>query len=317
VNAEPRVQSGGYHLPVMLREVVEAFAPAAQGIVMDGTAGGGGHTLALLEAYPQIRVVAVDRDPEAHRAVAARVAPYSDRVRQLHARFDEAVLQLESEAVTLAGALLDLGISSRQIDALERGFTHRDEARLDMRMGGETSGGETAADLLNERSEGELREIFWRLGEEPRGRALAQIVVRRRESKPFRLAGDLNEALAELYRRPALAKEKARIYQALRIEVNDELSALAQALPSLRDRLGAGGILAVLSYHSLEDRLVKNAFREWSRSCVCPPELLQCICRGEPLGRLVTRSARKPEADEVASNPRARSARFRVWEKAS
>lgn len=306
-----------YHVPVMVREVVEAMAPAFDGVLFDGTAGGGGHSQALLEHYPELEVIAVDRDPEAIAALRLRLAPFGDRVRLVQARFDEAALRVLPEGVVLAGALLDLGVSSRQIDEPERGFTFRDEAPLDARMEGAAGEGPTAADILNGWSEEELALLFWRLAEEPRGRALARAVVARRSVAPFASAADLNEVLADLYRRPLRAKEKARVYQGLRIAVNRELEALTQALPALRDALRPGGILAVLSYHSLEDREVKNTFREWSRSCVCPPELLQCRCRGHALGTLLTRSVVKPSAAEVAANPRARSARFRVWRKAA
>lgn len=306
-----------YHVPVMVREVVESMAPAFDGVLFDGTAGGGGHSQALLEHYPELEVIAVDRDPEAIAALRLRLAPFGDRVRLVQARFDEAALRALTEGVVLAGALLDLGVSSRQIDEPERGFTFRDEAPLDARMEGAAGEGPTAADILNSWSEEELALLFWRLAEEPRGRALARAVVARRSAAPFASAADLNEVLADLYRRPLRAKEKARVYQGLRIAVNRELEALTQALPALRDALRPGGILAVLSYHSLEDREVKNTFREWSRSCVCPPELLQCRCRGHALGTLVTRSVVKPSEAEVAANPRARSARFRVWRKAA
>jgi 16S rRNA (cytosine1402-N4)-methyltransferase len=313
----PLPSGDAYHVPVMVREVVEAMAPAFDGIVFDGTAGGGGHTLALLEHYPELRVVAVDRDPEAMAALRLRLAPFGERVRLVQARFDEAALQILREGDSLAGALLDLGVSSRQIDATGRGFTFRDEAPLDARMEGAGGEGPTAAEILNTWTQEDLALLFWRLAEEPRGRALARAVVARRDAAPFVRAADLNQVLADLYRRPLRAKEKARIYQGLRIQVNREMEALERALPALRDALRPGGILAVLSYHSLEDREVKNSFREWSRSCVCPPELLQCQCRGRALGTLVNRSVARPSEAEVAANPRARSARFRVWRKAA
>jgi 16S rRNA (cytosine1402-N4)-methyltransferase len=314
---EPLPAGDAYHVPVLRAEVVAALAPAAQGTILDGTAGGGGHSHALLEAYPECRLVAVDRDPEAVAAVTERLAPFGDRVRILRDRFDRAALRLAEEGVALSGALLDLGISSRHIDATERGFTHRDEAPLDMRMAGD-AGDEapTAADILNHTPEDELSRMFRRLGEEPRSRALARRIVERREAEPFRTAADLNAVVAAVYRRPGLAKEKARVYQALRIMVNDELQALEAVLPVVRDLLEPGGIFAVLSYHSLEDRRVKNAFREWSRSCVCPPELPECRCRGRALGTVLTRSPVGASPEEVARNPRSRSVRFRVWRKA-
>ncbi|TVP47308.1 MAG: 16S rRNA (cytosine(1402)-N(4))-methyltransferase RsmH [Gemmatimonadales bacterium] len=316
--SDPTPPAGdAYHVPVMVHEVVEAMEPASDGLVLDGTAGGGGHSHALLTRYPSLRLVAVDRDPEAMAALRLRLSPFADRVRLVQARFDDAAQEFLDRGEPLSGALLDLGISSRQIDASERGFTFRDDAPLDARMEMDSGEGLTAAEILNSWPEEELQLLFWRLAEEPRGRALARAVVARREKAPFVRAADLNEALASIYRRPVRAKEKARVYQGLRIQVNRELEALENALPTLRDALRPGGVLAVLSYHSLEDREVKNAFREWSRSCVCPPELLRCQCRGHALGSLVNRSVGRPSEAEVAANPRARSARFRVWRKAA
>lgn len=337
-----------YHRPVMVEEVVEALAPAARGWVVDGTAGGGGHTEALLQRYPELRVVAVDRDPEAMATLALRLHAYPDRVRRLHARFDDAALLLAEEGMAVDGVLLDLGISSRQIDHDARGFTFRDDAPLDGRMdrahgdgesrtggeGGDPSGDDvspgvegrtpragstlTAATLLNTWDEAGLAHLFRRLAEEPRARRLAAAIVEHREGVgPLRVAGDLNRLVDQVYRRPTLARERAPLYQALRIHVNAELEALEAALPRFRDLLRPGGVFAVLSYHSLEDRQVKNAFREWSRRCICPPELLLCQCRGEALGTLVNRSVVRPSEAEVEENPRARSARFRVWRKAA
>jgi 16S rRNA (cytosine1402-N4)-methyltransferase len=313
-----RLTSGDdYHVPVMRDEVVSAFEPVGGETIFDGTAGGGGHSEALLEAWPSCSVIAVDRDPEAIAAVRARLAPFASRVRVIEARFDRAARTLLDEGVAIGGALLDLGISSRHIDVDERGFTHRDEAPLDMRMEGAASGGETAADILNQWTEDSLSRMLRRLGDEPRSRAVAREVVARRSERPLATAGDLNAALAAVYRRPPFAKEKARVYQALRIQVNGELDALEAALPLLRELLQPGGIFAVLAYHSLEDRQVKNAFREWSRYCVCPPELPVCRCRGRALGTTLTRSPLGPSDAEVEANPRARSARFRIWRKAA
>jgi 16S rRNA (cytosine1402-N4)-methyltransferase len=313
-----RLPSGDdYHVPVMRDEVVSAFEPVGESTIFDGTAGGGGHSEALLDAWPACSLIAVDRDPEAVAAVRVRLAPFGTRVRVIEARFDRAARTLLDEGVEIGGALLDLGISSRHIDADERGFTHRDEAPLDMRMEGAASGGETAADILNGWPEDDLSRMLRRLGDEPRSRAIAREVVARRVERPLATAGDLNAALAAVYRRLPLAKEKARVYQALRIQVNGELDALEAALPLLRELLRPGGIFAVLAYHSLEDRQVKNAFREWSRYCVCPPELPVCRCRGRALGTTLTRSPLGPSDAEVAANPRARSARFRIWRKAA
>jgi 16S rRNA (cytosine1402-N4)-methyltransferase len=303
-----------YHVPVMVDEVVGFLLSAGPGLFFDGTLGGGGHARALLEACAMCQLIGVDRDPEALAESARSLDTFSDRVRFVHARFDQAAAQVAASGEQLAGALLDLGISSRQIDALQRGFTHRDEAPLDMRMG---SQGETAADFLNHASESDLTFVFRTLGEIPRARALAQAILRVREEHPFVTAGDLNAALASVHRGPLLAKDKAPVYQALRIRINAELEALEQALPRLRDALRPGGILVVLSYHSLEDRMVKRAFVEWSTACHCPPRLPMCQCGGIALGERVTRKAARPTEAEVQQNPRARSARLRVWRRAA
>jgi 16S rRNA (cytosine1402-N4)-methyltransferase len=306
-----------YHRPVLVDEVVALLAPAAEGEILDGTVGGGGHAEALLTAYPACGVLAVDRDPEALEEARRRLARFGDRVRFLRARFDEAAAGAGLAGPVLSGALLDLGVSSRQIDAPERGFAFRPGAPLDMRMEGGEGGRQTAAGILNQWEEEELKQLFRRYGEEPRARFLAREVVRRRGETPFRLAEDLVEAMEAAFRRPPAIKEKARVFQALRIQVNDEMGALERALPALRDALVPGGVLVVISYHSLEDRPVKNTFREWSRNCVCPPELPICVCRGEALGETLTRSVVRPSDAEVARNPRSRSARLRAWRKAA
>jgi 16S rRNA (cytosine1402-N4)-methyltransferase len=302
------------HEPVMGPRAIELLAPTGDGLYVDGTVGGGGHARLLLERCTTCRLLAVDRDPEALEAARQALAPYAPRVRFLQARFDEAADDREVRTVGIAGALLDLGVSSHQIDVDRRGFTFRTEAPLDMRM---TPEGSSAADLLNEAPVEELARVFREYGEERRARALAREVVRRREAAPLRVSDDLVAAIVRVLGPGVAAQDKARIFQALRIAVNGELEALEQALPALRDALRDGGVLVVISYHSLEDRLVKNAFREWSRECVCPPELPVCVCRGRALGRTLTRKPERPSADEVAANPRARSALLRAWRKAA
>ncbi len=182
-------------------------------------------------------------------------------------------------------------------------------------MGGTTGGRGPAADLLNTASERELGRVFREYGEERRWKALAREVVHRRQERPFALSDHLVEAIGAVHGRAPSAKQAARVFQAVRIAVNDELRALEQGLVAIRDLLATGGRLVVISYHSLEDRIVKNGFREWSRSCVCPPGLPECRCRGRPLGRVLTRKPVRPGASEVERNPRARSARLRAWER--
>jgi 16S rRNA (cytosine1402-N4)-methyltransferase len=301
-----------YHEPVLVSEVVGLLDPGRGGLYLDGTLGGGGHSEAILEASPLARVVGVDRDPAAKVEAERRLSRFGDR---FEARAGDFADEMEALEEGLAGALLDLGISSHQIDEEGRGFSFRPGSPLDMRMSGR--GAPTAAEVLNTYPEAELVRVLREYGEEGRAWALARRIAARRAQAPFRVSEDLVGVLEDVYRHRLTVKDKARVFQALRIEVNRELASLDRALPSLRERLDDGGVLVVISYHSLEDRRVKNAFREWSRACVCPPELPVCQCRGAALGETLTRKVVRPSPEEVAANPRSRSARLRAWRKAS
>jgi 16S rRNA (cytosine1402-N4)-methyltransferase len=322
-----------YHIPVLLREVLVYLAPERGGQFFDGTLGGGGHAEAILEASAETQLIGVDRDPEAIAVAAERLRRYGERVRLVLGSYADAAEQLSDP---LAGALLDLGVSSHQIDDVGRGFSFRPGTPLDMRMDRGSrgvdrhtgSGGNpifdlrssvrrTAADLLNELRESELADLFYRYGEERRSRRLAAEIVRTRRSAPFRTSDDLLAVLQRSLGKRVEAQDRARIFQALRIAVNDEVGQLERALPVLRERLAPAGVFVVLSYHSLEDRLVKEAFREWSRDCTCPPQLPVCQCGGTALGELLTRKAVKAGEPEIAQNPRARSVRLRAWRKAA
>lgn len=302
----------GYHAPVMVAEVLEYLKPERGGLYFDGTLGGGGHTEAILRTGAAARVIGVDQDREALEVAGLRLEPYGDRVELVNANFADAA---EAETRPLSGALLDLGVSSHQLDEAGRGFSFRAGTPLDMRMAA-VEAAPTAADLLNDWPESDLADVFYRYGEERRSRRLAAAVVRRRAEQPFRTSDDLNEVLDRFYGPRITVQDRARIYQALRIAVNDELAVLERALVALRERLESAGVFVVLSYHSLEDRIVKDAFREWSRDCVCPPELPVCRCRGAALGRTLTRKPVMAGEEEVAENSRARSARLRAWKKA-
>lgn len=305
--------SAGYHEPVMVAEVLEYLEPGRGGLYFDGTLGGGGHTAAILGAGATAHVIGVDQDRDAIVVAGRRLEGFGDRVRLVHANFADAA---ESVSEPLAGALLDLGVSSHQIDEPGRGFSFRSGTPLDMRMQA-SPGRPTAADLLNELPETELADVFYRYGEERKSRRLAGLVVRRRAESAFATSDDLNAVLERFFGSRITVQDRARIYQALRIAVNDELGVLERALEALRERLQPEGVFVVLSYHSLEDRLVKDAFREWSRSCICPPELPVCRCRGVALGAALTRKPVMAGAAEVESNPRSRSARLRAWRKAA
>lgn len=302
-----------YHAPVLVRETMELLHPERGGRFVDGTLGGGGHAEALLERGSEARLIGVDRDPEALAEAGARLARFGGRFRAVRANFADAVEAAEVEARALDGVLLDLGISSHQVDRDARGFTFRAGAPLDMRMAGAAAGEPTAADLLNELEEGELADLFYRYGEERRSRRLARIVVEMREEAPFATSDRLVQAIDRALGPRTETADRARIFQALRIAVNREIEALEGALERFREALAPGGVLAIIAYHSLEDRLVKNAFRDWSRSCVCPPGLPVCRCRGRALGETLTRRPVSASPEEVAANPRARSARLRAW----
>jgi 16S rRNA (cytosine1402-N4)-methyltransferase len=308
--------AGGYHEPVLVEEALRYLSPAGGELYLDGTVGGGGHALLLLSRCPDCRLVAVDRDPDALAEAGATLSAHAGRVRFLHATFDRAAADPEIRAEGLAGALLDLGVSSHQIDRAERGFSFARGAGLDMRMGGD-EGGPTAADLLNEESEERLAQVFREYAEEPRARRLAREIVRRRENRPFETSDDLVAALAATLGRAPSNRDKARIFQGLRVALNAELELLERALPDLRDVLKPRGVIVVIAYHSLEDRIVKDAFREWSQECICPPELPVCRCRGHALGETLTRKPVVPTEEETRKNPRARSARLRAWRKAA
>ena len=302
-----------YHSPALADEVVTLLGGAA--LVLDGTLGGGGHAAALLESGVE-RVIGIDRDPDALAEAATRLAAASARGRFAAYQGNYAAIDAIPAIADLRfnGILLDLGISSHQIDDASRGFSFREGAPLDMRMGGAGDAAPSAGELLDSASEEDLVRIFRLYGDEPRAGRLAREITRRRATRPFRTSDDLVGAIRGALGARTGPPDFARLFQAVRIAVNDELAGLERALPALRDRLAPGGTLAVIAYHSGEDRLVKHAFREWSTDCICPPRLPVCACGGaNALGATVTRRAIVASSDEVARNPRARSAKLRGW----
>ncbi len=298
---------------MLASEIVELLGASRR--LLDCTLGGGGHSEALLEAGVD-HVVGVDRDPEALRAANERLTNFTatGRFESIESNFADLDGLAALAEMKFDGILLDLGVSSHQIDEADRGFTFREGARLDMRMAGH---GLDAAELLNDAPVSTLAAMFRDFGDEPHAARLAREIVRRRERRAFATSDDLVGAIRAVLGARSGPAEFARLFQAVRIAVNDELPSLARALPALRDRLEARGSIVVIAYHSGEDRLVKNAFREWSAACVCPPKLPICTCRGRPLGTTLTRRALMASDDEISRNPRARSARLRAWQSAA
>jgi len=292
------------HVPVLL-EPIRARALGA-GRVVDATLGHGGHAAAFLADGSE--VLGIDRDPDAISTATARLGEQG--IRYLQAAYASPEALGAVEIFRPGFILLDLGVSSRQLDSADRGFTFRAGAPLDMRMGPDAP---TAAEWLAETPEAELLQVFRDYADEPRARRLAAEVIRRRENAPFLVSDDLVNAIRGALGPRSGAPDFARIFQAVRIAVNEELTGLAEALPAFRDALSPSGTLAVISYHSGEDRLVKSAFRDWGAGCVCPPGLPQCICGRVPLGRAEPRKAIVPAAAELFANSRSRSAKLRFF----
>ena len=310
--SSPRPHATAYHAPVLVHAVCDALAPCP--LILDGTLGGGGHAEALLERGHH--VIGVDRDPVALAEATARLTIFArdGRFEPVEGNHDEIDAIPALVGRRFDGILLDLGVSSRQIDDDARGFSFREGVALDMRMEGNT--GETAADLLNSAEEKSLERVFKEFGDEPKARRLAREVAHRRERQPFAVSDDLVGAIRAVLGSRSGPAEFARLFQAVRIAVNDELDGLARGLVTLRDRLVPGSVMAVIAYHSGEDRLVKHAFRDWSTACHCPPRQPICTCAGVAHGETLTRKPILADADEVAANPRARSAHLRVWRRA-
>ena len=305
------------HVPVMADEVIEWLAPVPPGLVIDATVGGAGHARRILETSPNLRLLGLDRDPLAVDVATERLAPFGARAAIVHARYDElgaVLLAVEpDDATSLSGVLFDLGVSSAQFDIAERGFSYRVDAVLDMRM--DTSAGITASDVVNTYDERELAGVLRTYGDERfAGRIAKAIVAARPVTSTVALAELVVTAIPAATRRTGGHPAK-RTFQALRIEVNDELRVLERALDTAIDALGPGGRCIVLSYHSGEDRIVKDRFRfAETDGCSCPPGL-PCVCGALPRGRSVRRGVTRPQAAEVAVNPRAASAVARVFER--
>ncbi|HYV96648.1 MAG TPA: 16S rRNA (cytosine(1402)-N(4))-methyltransferase RsmH [Gemmatimonadaceae bacterium] len=303
--------NSAYHAPVLAAEVLQFLGNARR--VFDGTLGGGGHAALLLEHGAA--VIGVDRDPAARAETGRRLSRFveSGKLTIIDSTFAEAVTGDEIGFEPFDGALLDLGVSSHQLDDEARGFTFREGAALDMRMSGQ---GARADAWLNSASADDLAHAFHDYGDEPKARKLAATIVRRRQTRAFETSDDLVGAIRATLGPRSGAPDFARLFQAVRIAINGELEELETALPAIRDRLAPGGVLVVIAYHSGEDRLVKRAFQEWSRDCVCPPRQPMCTCGGVALGTLLTRKPVTASPGEIERNHRARSAKLRAWQRA-
>jgi 16S rRNA (cytosine1402-N4)-methyltransferase len=302
------------HRPVMVDEVVALLAPVPPGTVVDATVGGGGHAKALLDAADHLAVLGLDRDPDAVVAAAEALSPYGGRAKVRRVRFDRLREVAEEEGLQLlSGVLFDLGVSSPQLDRPERGFSHRGDGPLDMRMDPDEP--RSAADVVNSLSEADLARLLRTYGDERHATRIARAIVR---ARPILTTGQLATVVRDAIPAPARRRgghPARRTFQAVRIEVNDELAVLPGALDAAVDLLAPGGRCVVLAYHSGEDRIVKDRFRlAATGGCTCPPGL-PCACGAEPRVRLLKRGAWKPSEEEVAANPRAASARLRAVEK--
>lgn len=302
------------HVPVLLAEVLEALAPQAGGRYLDGTFGAGGYSRAILDAAPDVTLLGLDRDPSAIAGGADLVAAMAGRLTLSQANFGELAEEAERfRMVPLDGVVLDIGVSSMQIDQAERGFSFRFDGPLDMRM---SSAGQSAADLVNEAEEGLLANIFYHYGEERRSRAVARAVIEARRKAPITTTKQLADLVAGIVRgEPGGAHPATRVFQALRIAVNDELGELVRALHAAETVLKPGGRLVVVTFHSLEDRIVKQFFAERSGRVPAGSRHAPAVAAAQPTFRLVEKGAVAPSEAEMRANPRARSAKLRAAER--
>ena len=311
---EKRPAAEEYHRPVLLEQCLEGLKIRPDGIYVDGTAGGGGHSEAIAKRLTTGKLYSLDQDPDAIRQAGQRLAAYP-QAKVLQTNFADMVSVLANEGVTqVDGVLLDLGVSSHQLDEGQRGFSYRTDAPLDMRM---SQTGLSAADVVNTYDRDSLVRIFWEYGEEKFSRRVADAIVAQREKKPIETTFELAELIKGAY--PAAARRSKnpckKVFQAIRIEVNRELDVLAQGLEAAFSLLKPGGRLAVITFHSLEDRLVKNTFADYCTGCICPPEFPQCVCGRKPRAKKVTRKPITATETELAENHRSHSAKLRVLEK--
>ena len=302
------------HVPVLLKQCIEGLAIDPAGTYLDGTAGGAGHSREIAKRLTTGRLISLDQDPDAIQTATERLQGLPAQVVQVNFRqAKQALAQLGIQQIN--GALLDLGVSSHQLDDGERGFSYHMDAPLDMRM---SQSGQTAADLVAVLSREELARILRDYGEEPYAWQIAGRIVKEREQKPILTTLQLAELVASAVPPAERRKSKnpaRRTFQALRIAVNSELDALNEGMDGIFDCLAPGGRFCIITFHSLEDRLVKNKFRRWATACTCPPEYPVCLCGGKPKAKLITRKPIEADSTELENNRRSRSAKLRVLEK--
>ena len=304
-----------FHTPVLVEAVLQFLLTPNSKIIIDATLGDGGHSLALLaKGGAELRVIGIDADAEALTRTRARLQNYAERFQFVQSNFRFLTPVLDSPGITsVDGILADLGVSSRQIDQPERGFSYLDDGPLDMRMNPNLP--HTAADLLATLEQNELKRIFYEYGEEKLAAPIARAIVRQRARRALQRTGDLRQIVESVVKGPHRIKSLARIFQALRIAVNDELAALDEFLQNALTLLQPGGRLVVISYHSLEDRIVKQFFKAQEKGCTCPPEFPVCVCGRQAQLHVLTRKLIVPGPEEIAANSRARSARLRAAQK--
>ena len=306
-----------FHISVLLQECLDGLNIRPDGIYIDGTLGGAGHSSQIAKRLTTGRLIGIDRDPVALKAAGERLSPYSDRVTLVHSNFcrmAEVVKELGLPGVD--GILLDLGVSSPQLDEVSRGFSYMADAPLDMRMNGKDA--LTAREVVNAWPQEELRRILWNYGEERYAPQIASAICRRREVSPIETTLELVDVIRSAMPASALREKQhpaKRTFQAIRIAVNDELGSVEKAMEAAIPLLNPGGRLAVITFHSLEDRIVKLSMAEAAKGCTCPPQFPVCVCGKKPIVKLISRKPIVASPEELEANPRSRSAKLRVCEK--
>ncbi len=305
------------HVSVLLKECIEGLNIKPDGIYVDGTLGGGGHSFQILQLLNHGKLIGIDQDTDALNAATNRLKIFGERFIPVHSNFSNLDRVLADQGIDrIDGLLLDLGVSSYQLDEAERGFSYMNDGKLDMRMN--QSDAFTAYDVVNSYSERKLTEIITDYGEENWANSIAKFIVEARTQKPIETTFELVEVIKKAI--PAAARKDGphpakRTFQAIRIEVNNELKIIEQTIESAFEHMGKGGRVAIITFHSLEDRIVKNAYKKLAQGCTCPPEFPVCICGGKAKIKIISKKPILPSEEEVEANPRARSAKLRVAEK--